>query len=239
MAEIETTKENAKRMAVSERVKEAIATLSRGGKVRIAEKCGISSQAITGWEKTGRIDKANIAVIAEMTNYSLEWLITGKGEKFRDGSLPSIGKNTNAVWIDVLLAWENATSLNENEVEPGHLPAGDLPESAKFRISKATLEKLGIAPESAYCVKVLGNSMDPLLPNASTVAINIAKRDVIDGKTYVIDHNGELRVKLLYKIQGGGIAVKSYNSTEFPDEFYIDDKDVKVIGQVFWSSVVW
>lgn len=58
---------------------------------------------------------------------------------------------------------------------------------------------------------------------------------------YAIDHDGQLRVKLLYRIPGGGLRLRSYNDAEHPDERY--DKDyveqhIRVIGKVFWYSVL-
>lgn len=70
-------------LATAERIREAIASKPRGIKVRIANKCDVKPQAITGWEKLGKIDKNHLAVVADETGYSLDWLITGKGEKLQ------------------------------------------------------------------------------------------------------------------------------------------------------------
>ena len=86
------------RLELASRLKEAIASLPRGGKVRIAEACDISPTAITGWIKNGRIDKTNIAIVANMTSYDLNWLISGKGSKhITDSPQPSILDNNIAV----------------------------------------------------------------------------------------------------------------------------------------------
>lgn len=69
--------------AIAERIRQAIASKPRGIKVKIADKCGVKPQAITGWEKLGKIDKSHLAVVADETGYSLGWLITGKGEKLK------------------------------------------------------------------------------------------------------------------------------------------------------------
>ena len=75
------------RMALASRVKEALDSLPRGGKKRIAEKCnggkGINPQALTGWVTSGRVDKNNMVVLSNETDYQLHWLITGKGPKHK------------------------------------------------------------------------------------------------------------------------------------------------------------
>jgi phage repressor protein C with HTH and peptisase S24 domain len=57
---------------------------------------------------------------------------------------------------------------------------------------------------------------------------------------YAVDHDGMLRVKMLYRLPGGGVRIKSYNNDEFPDEFIQPEKmqDINIIGWVFWWSVL-
>ena len=82
--------------------------------------------------------------------------------------------------------------------------------------------------------------MEPVLPHGSTVGIDTAAIDIIDGKMYAINHDGMLRVKMLYKLPGNGLRLRSYNMDEYPDERYEADsiKHIKVIGKVFWYSVL-
>jgi len=45
---------------------------------------------------------------------------------------------------------------------------------------------------------------------------------------------------VLYKLPGGGLRLRSYNTDEYPDERLDAEqvKQVKVIGKVFWYSVL-
>lgn len=83
--------------------------------------------------------------------------------------------------------------------------------------------------------------MEPLLPDGSTVGVDLSQRSIVDGKVYVIDHGGMLRIKLLYRLPSGVIRLRSYNSEEHPEERYSpeDSVCVKVIGRVFWSSIMY
>jgi phage repressor protein C with HTH and peptisase S24 domain len=60
---------------------------------------------------------------------------------------------------------------------------------------------------------------------------------------YALDHGGQLRVKTLYRLPGGGIRMRSYNRDEHPDEEYTPqdmlEKEIAVLGRVFWSSALW
>jgi len=47
----------------------------------VARVCKVSDQAVSGWLKTGRVDKAHLAKIAALTGVSVGWLLTGDGEQ--------------------------------------------------------------------------------------------------------------------------------------------------------------
>ncbi|MCL1072950.1 helix-turn-helix domain-containing protein [Shewanella dokdonensis] len=157
----------------------------------------------------------------------------------------------NASYMGMLDAWDDSTTLGEDEVElpfytEVQLAAGNgiiavnENRGPKLRFSKSTLRNQKVDPLAAVCVKVAGNSMEPVLPNNTTVGIDTATKNIIDGKMYAINHDGMLRIKLLYKLPGNGIRVRSYNQDEYPDEIYPGDqaKVITVIGKIFWYSVL-
>ncbi|MNJ74106.1 HTH-type transcriptional regulator PrtR [compost metagenome] len=82
--------------------------------------------------------------------------------------------------------------------------------------------------------------MEPVLPDGSTVGINTGQKSVVDGKMYALKHDGQLRVKVLYRLPGGGIRMRSLNNAEHPDESYTPDQmkenDIEIIGRVFWGA---
>lgn len=147
--------------------------------------------------------------------------------------------------------WDNTTPLCDDEVELHFFSEVEMNAGAgrcevqenkgkKLRFAKSTLKKMGVSEHSAACVTVSGNSMEPVLPNGATIGIDTAKSTVKDGDIYAINHNGHLRVKILYKIPGGGLRLRSYNSDEWPDETYIGyvEDRIKILGRVFWYSVL-
>lgn len=148
--------------------------------------------------------------------------------------------------------WDDETPLGPDEVElpffkEVELSAGKGSEvmletgGRKLRFGRRTLQRKGVSPEAAACAPVTGNSMEPVLPDGSTVGIDTAANHVQDGKMYALDHSGQLRVKLLYKLPGGGLRLRSYNVDEHPDERYENDyvrDHIRIIGKVFWYSVL-
>lgn len=221
----------------------------RGMGVQLASVAGTTPKAAGKWlngESIPRQEK--LALIAEHCGVREEWLRFGKGQMTEDAS----HSPSNAEWSGEMAPWDDSTPVGPDEVEVRmfsevEIQGGNGSAHAvewtgqKVRFSKRTLSKAGVAPEAAGCAKVTGNSMDPVMPEGTTVGINTADRQVRDGKTYALDHLGLLRVKLLYRQPGGGLRIASYNKEEFPDEILTPEQaasDIRIIGHVFWWSVL-
>jgi phage repressor protein C with HTH and peptisase S24 domain len=157
----------------------------------------------------------------------------------------------DAEWIGGMDLWDGDTPLREDEVElplfrEVELAAGSgctqviENHGAKLRFARSTLSNAGVQASSAACVRVSGNSMEPVLPHGTTVGIDTGTTTVKDGKMYAIDHGGLLRVKLLYRLPGGGIKLRSYSRDEHPDEDLAGEglEHFRIIGRVFWYSVL-
>ena len=145
--------------------------------------------------------------------------------------------------------WDRNTPLNDDEVEvpfykdirlaAGNGFADDIADynNFKLRFSKSTLRKQGVQYENAVCVIADGNSMEPVIPDGTTVGIDLSNKTIRDGKIYAINHGGLLRIKLLYNMPNNQIKIRSYNTDEYDDEIANFD-EVSVIGKVFWYSVL-
>lgn len=162
-------------------------------------------------------------------------------------------KPSNSAWsMHPIEVWDDDTPLGPDEVElpffkEVELSAGKGSEvmletnGRKLRFGKRTLKRKSIDPAAAGCVPVTGNSMEPVLPDGSTVGVDTANTTIQDGKMYAIDHDGQLRVKLLYRLPGSGLRLRSYNTDEHPDERYEGEyvqRHIRIIGKVFWYSVM-
>ncbi|MCU7976437.1 helix-turn-helix transcriptional regulator [Shewanella sp. SW36] len=204
---------------------------------------GVSAVAVTQWEKDETAPKgANLFALAKSLKCDLSWLLNGQV-----ASKPE----SNAEWAGGFDLWDNDSPLGDDEVEiPFYvdieLSAGEgIAEGVeykgpKLRFAKSSLKRQGVNTDHAACVKVNGNSMEPVLPHGSTVGVDTSATEIVDGKMYAINHDGMMRVKMLYKLPGGGLRLRSYNLDEYPDERLDADqlKQVKVIGKVFWYSVL-
>ena len=162
-------------------------------------------------------------------------------------------EQAEAVLLGAIEAWDDDTPLESDEVEVPLLKEVELSagngslaiqqhSTAKLRFDKVTLRRQGIEPAAVICVSVSGSSMEPVLPNGSTVGVDRSKKDIKDGDIYALSHNDHLRVKMLYRLPSGGMRMRSFNREEYPDEEYtperIESEEIKILGRVFWYSVL-
>ncbi|WP_439821376.1 S24 family peptidase [Pseudomonas sp. HLG18] len=150
--------------------------------------------------------------------------------------------------------WDDETPLDDDEVyvpflHEVELAAGSgrfaIEENAnsRLRFNKKDLRQNGVQFSNAKCVKVGGNSMMPVLRDGATVGVNVGKNslsDIVDGEMYAINHNGQLRVKQVYRIPTG-LRLRSFNRDEHPDEDYtfqqIQEQQISILGHVFWWAM--
>lgn len=214
----------------------------------LARRLGVSPQAVQKWEAGVATPRHNkLTEIASVLETRAAYLVEGEEQKAQKPA-------ANAAMLGPMEVWDDETPLDDDEVYVPFLKEVELSAGSgrtavqeapgrKLRFGRITLRNQGVQPENAVCVSVAGNSMDPVLPHGSTVGVDRGCTTITDGKMYALDHDGELRVKTLYRLPGGGIRVRSFNREEHGDEEYtreqLDEKRICVVGRVFWSSALW
>lgn len=227
---------------------------------RIADLCGWAGQSVVSQYMTGKIGLNLPALLkfasilgfdpAEVSPRLVEQL------SLADPARPALPRSPlpaeRGIVLDPIEVWDDETPLGADEVEIPFFQEVEVSAGAgsavmletngrKLRFGKRTLQRKNVDPMAAGCVPVKGNSMEPVLPDGSTVGVNTEAKSVVDGKMYALDHDGLLRVKLLYRLPGGGLRLRSYNAAEYPDEHYdapYCSEHIRIIGQVFWYSVL-
>lgn len=77
---------------IKDRIKEAISVFR--SQRAAAGELGVEPQSVTKWLKTGVISLEKLALLSEKTNFSLDYLVTGKGNKHRVAYQPDNAMNT-------------------------------------------------------------------------------------------------------------------------------------------------
>lgn len=233
-------------MSIAERVKERRSELGMT-QAELAAKANTSQQAIQQLED-GKIRRPRyLPELSIALNCSMGWLLSGNND--RSDALPP-----ESEWGTVD-AWDKNTPLPDDEVEvpflkdiefacgDGRVHSEDH-NGFKLRFSKATLRRVGASTDGSgvLCFPATGDSMEPMIPDGTTVAIDTHSKRIVDGRLYAIGQpdggNGQLkRIKQLYRKPGGKLIIRSYNCEAYPDE-EADIDSVEIIGRLFWYSVL-
>jgi phage repressor protein C with HTH and peptisase S24 domain len=188
----------------------------------------------------------HISKIAEYFRISTDQL-RGRGPALVAAPVPSTGHSD----MQDISIWDDETPIDDDEVSVPFLREVELAagsgrfvieesEKLRLRFGKRSLRHNGVQFDHAKCVTVRGNSMLPVLRDGATVGVNVGKSaigDIIDGDLYAINHNGQLRVKQLYRLPTG-LRFRSFNRDEHPDEDYtfqqVQEEQIAILGHVFW-----
>ncbi|EDY4123891.1 helix-turn-helix transcriptional regulator [Salmonella enterica] len=210
----------------------------------LAAKLHASPQRIHNWISRNAISREAANQISEMFGYSLDWLLKGEGlpKKNRISEIPPMSE-----WIQVS-PWDSKTPLDDDEVEIPYFKSIELAaghgtfqqedhNGYKLRFSKATLRKAGATACNVVAFAVHGDSMAPVIPDGATATVDLGNKTIADGAIYAIEQDDLFRLKLLYRMPGRKLSIRSYNRDEFPDE-EADMADVKIIGRVIHWSVM-
>lgn len=230
-------------MDISDRIKQRMADLGLKG-VDITDATGVSSGGVSQWVNgLTKPGGENLFTLCRVLKCQPDWLLYGKEKTNPE-------PNAESGLGDIAL-YDSTTPLGDDEVELPFFEEVELSagsgayavrevQGPKLRFRKAVLRECSVNPAKVACTKVSGNSMEPVLPDGATVGIDVANVNIKDGGMYAIEHGGMLRVKLVYRVPGGGLRLRSYNREEYPDECYDakNIKDIRIIGRVFWYSVL-
>lgn len=215
----------------------------------LAQKVGTSQQAIQQLEDGKTKRPRYIPELSAALNCDIKWLLTGAGSSAMPSHHPDSTIPPESEWVGVD-AWDSNTPLPDDEVEvpflrdiefacgDGRIADEDY-NGFMLRFSKATLRRVGAKTDGSgvVCFPARGNSMEPVIPDGATVAVDIDNKRIVDGELYAINQDGFKRIKQLYRRPSGRLEIRSFNRDEHPDEM-ADESSVEIVGFVFWYSVI-
>lgn len=227
---------------LSERLKIAL-ELSGISQTQLAASIGVTQPAISKLLAGTSRESRRMIQLARALKISPDWLINGSGQMYDCSPIP----DRRLIKFD---SRDNHRAPDDNESEVPFLKnisfacgTGDISDEdyngCKLRFAKSTLRRVGANSDGSgvLCFPARGNSMEPWIPDGSTVAININDKTIIDGKIYAINESGWKRLKILYRTGASTISIRSHNGKEHPPE----DKnfaEIEITGRMFWYSVL-
>jgi phage repressor protein C with HTH and peptisase S24 domain len=120
----------------------------------------------------------------------------------------------------------------EASAGPGALGAEEIPFDA-FQFSRRWLREQGLEPAQLSSIRVMGDSMDPLLRDGDEILVDRTPRPFREG-VHVVRLGEALHVKLLQAVPPGGLRLISQNAAYAPVDVAMEDVDV--VGRVVWKG---
>lgn len=222
---------------LKDRLKEARKKANKSQK-DVVEAIGITQSALSQLE-TGRVDSSShLPAIANFLGVDAYWLQTGEHPtSIRDQEFHRVS------------AWDERTPLDDDEVEipffenfsfacgSGSINEYIANKKRKLRIPKATLRNLSISKDNAVAATATGDSMSPTIQDGDTIHIDIGRKEIKDGRMFVICIGGLHYAKRLYNLPFGGVRIVSDNASEFPEIVLTSEEklsqDFQVIGWIW------
>ncbi|AOM40206.1 XRE family transcriptional regulator [Xenorhabdus hominickii] len=231
---------------LSERLRMALGA-AKMSQEQLAQKAGISQPAIAKLVSGKAKSSRKSLEIALALGVNPAWLVNGTGnikDGIRDSNVPPTEE-----WGEIR-PWDSKTPLEDDEVEVPFLKDIEFAcgsgkcidvdyNGFKLRFSKATFRRVGANTDGTgvLCFPARGDSMEPLIPNGATVAINCNDKKIVDGKVYAINQDGWKRIKILIRSSHDKITIRSFNRDEYPDEEALINS-IEVLGKVFWVASI-
>ena len=120
----------------------------------------------------------------------------------------------------------------EASAGPGATAAQEIPFDS-FRFSRRWLREQGLEPRQLSAIRVMGDSMDPLLRDGDEILVDRTPRPFREG-VHVVRLGDALHVKLLQAVPPGRLRLISKNPAYEPVEVAMTDVDV--VGRVVWKG---
>jgi len=215
---------------------------------QLADGISVNQPVIGSIESRDSETSKHASRIAAELSVNLDWLLTGKGNK-----APLKVASNKATYDSGLSLWDDETPMSDDDVElpfysKVQIAAGqglandDTKSHRNLRFSKRSLRDANVNSEDAIVVKVTGDSMERLILDGATIAVDTSKAGlpIKDNRIYALETDGDLRCKYIQRVPGGKIKLISEN-TMYADEVYDMaefSKLYRIVGWVFWWSTL-
>ena len=197
-----------------------------------ARAVGVAQASLARWVK-GEADpsRMNLIKIADASGVNLEWLALGVGDM--DGVEPQSKKSE----VNLIASNDETFSVIEDcrEVRISAGGGGFNDEYNPYqttKVEKAWLDSRRLKAEDCAMFLVSGDSMYPTLKDGEEIIVDRSKKELKDGKIFVLNNEGAMLVKKV-QITYNGITLISQNTEYAPIELNAEQANsLIVVGQV-------
>lgn len=191
----------------------------------LSELMGEGRSTISAWRTRGTIPYQQIAELSRKYDLNVYWALYGE-EPMHKSELSLDRDYTSVAKYDLKVSAGTGYEILNSQVVD------------YFKYKTSWLKSKGIQADKALLVEVSGDSMEPKLQDGDLVLIDMSKREIINGKAYVVRVDNQLVVKYVHLLPGDKCQLISENSIYPP--INIDSFDqIEVLGRVYNSNHDW
>ena len=178
----------------------------------LADKLGISPHTVSVWKRRKAVPEKIILKCSQMTNISVNWLNTGRGEMKRENIQPyqhlQHGEEIEINYYPEVYASAGYGAINDN------------PEVETITVSKFFINTLRIDNiKNIDIIRIYGDSMEPDFHNGEYVIVERVNsiEEVDNGNTVIANISGDIYIKKIEKVPfQKGIILNPRNTSYEP-----------------------
>lgn len=208
----------------------------------LARRVGVTSVAVNNWctGETKSIKGKNLLRAAAALKVNPEWLSDGLGPmKPSDFGSPIVTplRPVRVIESDDDLKEEEIIEVPRYTVKAsaGHgAPVLEIDTKGQPNYCRAAWAKSnGYKPENLFSIVAEGDSMEPHVPDGSSMIVH-RQSEIVNGKVHVICRDNECFVKRLFRQMDGSVLVRSDNQALYRDIVIQPDdpNPLRVVGVV-------
>ncbi|MBN6739127.1 LexA family transcriptional regulator [Acidithiobacillus sp. MC6.1] len=205
----------------------------------------VSPQTITHWRKTGKIARERLMVICRVLHITPNALLGAEMNLSNIKETATADILESQIHARPIIAWDNHGDLPDGFVivprvrirasaGTGKLifEAQNHDQGNAFRTE--WLNRQCCKPDNCVMMKVEGDSMEPTYTEGTDLLVDRCHQPIIDRKPYVLLHEGEMKVKRLFKA-GDMVVMRSDNRDKYPD-ITVSVAAIQIVGRVIWHA---
>lgn len=197
---------------------------------KLADALGIKQQTVADIEsgRKQKIDTEILYILMKEYLINTEWLLFGVG---------NVNKICDAEEIEKQL--ENIVSIPFYSAKAAAGSGVDMPEYTEKDVlhfdSRWIKNILGINPNNAVIIQAEGDSMLPDIREGDLLMLDTSYVEPQNGKTFVIQIDNQLVVKVVMQDWDGSIKLIS-NNPKYPPRILNEHENASIVGKVVWNG---
>ena len=182
-------------------------------------------------------------MLGRNATYLQQYITKGSPRKLEEDDRRKLARYFSVSERELGASQENSYDVDREWIEvprlaveasagPGAMAPAESPFDS-FRFSQRWLREQGLEAGKLSAVRVVGDSMEPLLREGDDLLVDLAERPFRDG-IYVVRLDDTLLVKRVASQGGGRFSLLSQNLSYPP--ISVEAEQIAIVGRVVWKS---